>query len=134
MMQARFITTLGLAVVLAFGVAIAEDIDASKPLACKLSGSSQCNTEASCIDVTLAQIDLTEEFRIDFENRQLAAEAGGRTSPVGDIDVLDGVVVLQGHQNGRGWTIVIDRKTGFLSAALAETAGAFVISGSCTVD
>jgi hypothetical protein len=47
--------------------------------------------------------------------------------------VLDAVLVLQGCQNGRGWTMVIDRETGHLSTALADALGAFVLTGACTV-
>lgn len=114
--------------------ALAETLDGSKPITCKLDGSAQCDATASCIEVTLEQIDLADELRLDFQKQQIASKDAERTSPIDDVDVLDAVLVLQGHQAGRGWTIVIDRATGHLSAALAESAGAFVIAGECQAD
>jgi hypothetical protein len=42
------------------------------------------------------------------------------------------VLLIQGNRNGRGWTMVIDRVTGHLSAAVANADGAFVLAGACT--
>ena len=114
--------------------ASAPGLDGSQGLRCTLDGSAQCDADAACIPVTLEQIDLSGVLLVDFANSQLAAEGSDRTSPIDDVDVLDGVLVLQGHQNGRGWTMVIDRASGHLSAALAETAGAFVLAGECAAN
>lgn len=124
----------GLAVLLAAGTGSAENLDTTQALTCTLNGSSQCDAAAACIPVTLEQIDLSGTLLVDFANNRLTSEANDRTSPIDDVDVLDAVLVLQGHQAGRGWTIVIDRATGHLSAALAESAGAFVIAGECQAD
>jgi len=134
MIRSHLVHLILVATLCGSGAAAAESLDASKSLACKLDGSSQCDTEAACIAVTLDQIDLSDVILIDFANSRLAAREGERTSPIDDIDVLENVLVIQGHQNGRGWTMVIDRATGHLSAALAETAGAFVLAGECRPD
>jgi hypothetical protein len=134
MMKSKLACLIGLTALCVAGVSAAQGLDTSKPLACTLSGSAQCNAEAACIDVTVEEINLSKDFRVDFENALLASETDERTSPIDDIDALDGVLVLQGHQNGRGWTMVIDRASGRLSAALVETAGAFVLAGECRVD
>jgi hypothetical protein len=55
-------------------------------------------------------------------------------SPISTIESLDDVLVLQGHQNGRGWTAVVDRASGHLSASLASAEGAFVLAGGCTAE
>jgi hypothetical protein len=62
----------------------------------------------------------------------LTAQEPPRTSPIKAVEALDAVLVLQGHQNGRGWTMVIERATGHLSATLADAEGAFVLAGACT--
>ena len=134
MMRSNLALLIGIAMLLAASAAAAEGIDTSKQLTCKLNGSSQCDAAAACIAVTLDQIDLSDTILVDFANNRLASNAGERTSPIDDVDVLESVLVVQGHQNGRGWTMVIDRTSGHLSAALAETAGAFVLAGVCAAD
>jgi hypothetical protein len=110
----------------------AEALDGKAPLVCDFTEAAQCDGAAVCRDVTLEQIDLPPVIHVDFAASTLASEDGQRTSPIGAVEALDTALVLQGHQNGRGWTLVIDRATGQLSATLAEAEGALVVAGACT--
>jgi hypothetical protein len=47
------------------------------------------------------------------------------------MSVSDSVLIAQGNQNGRGWSMVIDRATGLMTGAITDTQGAFVLTGSC---
>jgi hypothetical protein len=128
-------TALVLAVVwILSGVAFAEARDASKPLRCAFAEAAECDPAATCADVTLEQIELPEEMRVDFAAKQLTSSDNQRSSPIHAVETLDDVLVLQGHQNGRGWTLVVDRASGHLSASLASAEGAFVLSGGCTAE
>jgi hypothetical protein len=112
----------------------AEGLDASTPLDCALAEAAQCDGVALCSDVTLEQIELPEEWRVDFAAKQISADGGQRTSPISAVESLDSALVVQGHQNGRGWTMVIERATGHLSASVADAEGVFVLAGACTAD
>ena len=116
------------------GVAFAEPLDASKPLVCSIAEVAACDGTATCSDTSLEQIDLPPLWRVDFAAKQLASPDGQRTSPIAALETLDAVLVLQGHQNGRGWTLVIDRASGHLSGSAADAEGAFVLAGSCTAE
>lgn len=128
--------SLGIVVLLAVAPAVAraEGLDASKPLLCSITEAAECDGVALCTDVTLEQIELPPLWRVDFAAKQLVSEDGRRTSPIGVLETLEAVLVLQGHQNGRGWTLVVERATGHLSASAADAAGAFVLAGSCTAE
>jgi hypothetical protein len=42
--------------------------------------------------------------------------------------------ISETHQaggNGRGWSLAIDRASGRMSGTIAETEGAFVVTGAC---
>jgi hypothetical protein len=119
--------------VLAFG-ARAQGVDATKPLRCALAEAAECDELAECSDVTLEQIELPGEWRIDFAAKQLVSTDGQRTSPIHAVEALAAVVVLQGHQQGRGWTMVLERATGHLSATIATVEGAFVLAGGCSAE
>jgi hypothetical protein len=119
---------------LAAGAARAEGLDASKPLTCSIAEAAECDGVAACTDVALEQIDLPPLWRVDFEAKQLASADGQRTSPIAAIETLDAALLLQGQQNGRGWTLVVERATGHLTASAADAEGAFVLAGSCTAD
>jgi hypothetical protein len=120
-----------LSLLLAFAVH-AESLAADKTLSCALAEAAHCDGVAECSDVTLEQIELPGAWRIDFAAKQLQSEDGQRTSPIGAIEVLEATLVLQGHQNGRGWTMVLERATGHLSATITDAEGVFVLAGACT--
>jgi len=129
----RSACSLGIALLaLAPGAARAETLDASKPLLCSISEAAECDGVAACTDVTPEQIDLPALWRVDFAGKQLSSQDGQRTSPIAALETQDAVLLLQGHQGGRGWTLVIERATGHLSASAADAEGAFALAGSCT--
>jgi hypothetical protein len=45
----------------------------------------------------------------------------------------DGRTILQGAENGRGWTMTIDPTTGDMSVAIAGDDIGFILFGVCTV-
>jgi hypothetical protein len=112
----------------------AEGLDTTKTLSCALAEAAQCDGVAQCSDVAVEELDLPPLWRVDFAARQLASADGQRTSPIAALETLDNVLVLQGHQNGRGWTLVIERATGHLSLSAADAEGAFVLAGACTAE
>lgn len=50
------------------------------------------------------------------------------------VEVGEAVLVVQGSQNGRGWSLVIDRTTGRMAASVADAEGGFVVAGSCAAE
>jgi hypothetical protein len=110
----------------------AEPLDASKPLDCAVAEAAECDGVAQCSEVAVSELEVPEVVRVDFEARQLASPDGARTSPIAAVETLETSLVLQGHQNGRGWTMVIERATGHLSATIADADGAIVLAGACT--
>jgi hypothetical protein len=122
---------VGLLLLLPIG-ASGEEIDGKVPLVCDLVDASLCDGVAACAGTEFAQVDMPSVYVVDFAARRLASEDGQRTSPIASQELLEAVLVLQGIQNGRGWTMVIDRATGHLSATIADVEGALVIAGACT--
>lgn len=112
----------------------AEPLGTERPLQCALAQAANCDEAASCDAVTLEQIAVPDSLRVDFAAGQLASADGTRTSPIASVEVLEPVLVLQGHQGGRGWTMVIDRTTGHLIATLADREGSFALAGGCRAE
>lgn len=109
-----------------------EPLDASKSMTCALTGASECSSSASCTEVQIEQLDLPETVRVDLPRKQLVSPEGDRTSPISTVETLAYVLVLQGSQEGRGWTMVIERETGLLAATIASADGSIVLAGGCT--
>jgi hypothetical protein len=128
----NLVILLGAAAFASSANAQAEGLDGSEPLVCDLVEAAQCGGVANCTDVTVEQIGLPPVWHVDFAASQVASTDAQRKSPIAAVEVLDAVLVLQGHQRGHGWTMVIERATGHLSVALAGAEGAFVLAGACT--
>jgi len=111
-----------------------EPLDAERPLACAIAQAAECDEAAQCDAVTLEQISVPTALRIDFAGKRIASADGERSSPIAAFEVLEPVLVLQGHQQGRGWTMVIDRASGHLIATLADREGAFTLTGGCRAE
>lgn len=109
----------------------AEGLDDSRPLQCSFAEAAQCDRSARCDVATLQEIGLPEVVRLDFGAKQLAAMGDQRTSPIAAVELQDTSLVVQGHQGGRGWLLVVERASGHMSATVADVEGAFVLSGAC---
>jgi hypothetical protein len=70
---------------------------------------------------------------INFEQKTIRDTSdSNRTSMIKHLERLDGHVVMQGVEHGRGWNIVIVEETGALSASTVGEGIGFVIFGACT--
>ena len=121
----------GAALVLAPAATRAASIDGSKPLVCDLVEAAQCDGAAKCTDVTPEQIDLPGPVHVDFAGKRLHSADAQRSSPIASVEPQDAQLLLQGSDGGRGWTMVIDRTSGHLSATVTDVEGVFVLAGAC---
>jgi hypothetical protein len=130
--RSNLVILLGAALLTFSANAQTEGLDGSEPLVCDLAEVAECDGIAKCTDVTIEQIGLPPVWHLDFAASQVASADAQRTSPIAAVELLDAVLVLQGHQSGHGWTMVIERATGHLSAAITGAEGAYVLAGACT--
>ena len=115
--------------------ALGGDFDGSRPLLCAPRDVVECDLSASCVRMPVSEAEVPSFIRIDFKKKQLASVSGPeRTSPFENTKQLEGATILQGAENGRAWSVVIDHATGLFSASIADTEGAFAILGACAPD
>lgn len=130
-MRVRFARLAAAFLLASAGEVAAAGFDGKTPLECAPAAASECDTSAECETVTLDEIGVPGPIRVDFKAKKLLSMDGQRSSPIRSVEVSDTVLILQGSQNGRGWSMAIDRASGAMSGTIAETAGAFVLSGAC---
>jgi hypothetical protein len=56
-----------------------------------------------------------------------------RTSQLKSVARVDGELILQGSENGRGWSATADEGTGRMAAAVVDNDHIFSLFGSCTI-
>lgn len=118
----------------AAGSADAVGFDGSKDFLCAPTDVAECDAAARCERVSPSEVDLPAFVRISVSKKQLSnIEPPERTTRIENVRSADGLTIMQGAENGRAWSLVVDQQTGKLSGSIADGAGAFVVFGACTL-
>jgi hypothetical protein len=117
------------------GLAGAAMFDGSQNLVCVPTDAIQCEGAGECARTEVEALNLPKFLHIDFKKKQLRGTAAGATeettSEIQNLEKLGDRTLLQGSQNGRGWSLSIDAITGDLTVAIADDDLAFVLFGVC---
>jgi hypothetical protein len=116
------------------GLALAAPFDGATPLLCAVQTVMECERSGQCVRVTTDEVDLPALLRVDVPKKMISAANGAiRTAEIRSAANLDGQLVLQGGQHGRGWSVVIMEASGRMSAAVVDSDAAFTVFGACAV-
>jgi hypothetical protein len=131
------ITTFGLAGCVLFGSALADDLTGVDRFICSAGSVSVCCDDGQCASGTAAEVGVPQFIEVDVVQKRVnttKASKLNRASPIENVKRANGQIVLQGVENGRAYSLAIQEKTGWLSAAVAvEDAGCGVTAfGWCT--
>lgn len=121
---------LAMVLCVAAAPAVAADFDGSKPLICSAIESHDCGVGSSCLKGLAEDINAPQFIRVDFAGKTLSAR--GRTTKMQRQVRGDGMLVIQGFENSRAFSITINEKSGQLVGAIAGNEEGFVIFGACT--
>ena len=113
----------------------ADDLTGSTRFLCSAVQATECFVGGECgIDLPW-NLNIPQFIEIDLESKMLsttAASGANRTTPIEHLESENGVIALQGSENGRGFTFVITEETGQLTVAIATTGEAVIVFGACT--
>jgi len=119
-----------------YSLAIA-GFDGSAPLLCAVMEAFECNLDQDCNEGNLEAMNIPQFVRIDFKDQKISTPEGSgekRESVIKNFARDNGMLIMQGIQNGRGWSIAVAEDTGKLTATSSGGMGGFVIFGACTLD
>jgi hypothetical protein len=92
---------------------------------------AECVAEGECRPGTAESENLPDFFKIDLKAKTVRAENKGRLSLIKRIDRGDGEIILYGSEAERSWVLMIQEKTGKMSAAVTGDGESFAIFGIC---
>jgi len=116
------------------GVSLATDFDGSEKLRCVPTDASECSGAGECKRVTVEEINIPRWITVDFKKKKLSgmdSDGEQEATAIENVRAADGQTILQGAENGRAWSIVIDQMTGDMTAAIAGDETGFVLFGVC---
>ena len=128
MRTALTMTTLLLS--LNFGAVNAESHGAHN-LICSPANTFKCDAHGASMRGDATDVKLDHFLKVDLKGKTITGTSSGRTSPIGSVTKIDGVTVLHGAQNARGWSATIADDTGDLTIAVASATESFTVFGAC---
>jgi hypothetical protein len=113
----------------------AGQFDGSVPLLCAVIQVVECGAGGECYPVQPEIAHIPRFLKINFKKKTISAtEESGRkeVTRIKNIERVNGKLILQGSENGRGWTMVISEETGEMSATVSGEEVGFVVFGATT--
>jgi hypothetical protein len=110
--------------------AVCADFDGSKALICSAIESHDCTVGNTCEKGLAEDINAPQFIRLDFTAKTMSAR--GRSTPMKNFARSEGMLVLQGFENKRAFSITISEQSGKLVGAIAADEAGYLIFGACT--
>jgi hypothetical protein len=109
--------------------------DGSKALLCSVTDTDQCEDDGACLDGDADDIRVPRFVRIDFSGKQVRVLDEGREeekTAIQSVTRQNGRTILQGVEEGRGWSLLISEETGDTTLTVSDDGFALSAFGSCT--
>jgi hypothetical protein len=113
----------------------AASFDGSVPLICALIEVFDCAVGADCQRGTPESVNLPQFVKLDFSGKTLSTTEdaqGKKVTPIKHVEQFGNNLMLQGGEEGRGWSLILAKEGGKMSATVADDGVGFVIFGACT--
>jgi len=117
------------------GGAAAGSFDGSRELVCAAMSTVECGYMADCTSGTAEDVDFPTFIRINVKKKTISAtEDFGRavTTEIKNIERSEGRLILQGFEEGRGWSLALSETTGKMVLTASGDQAGFVVFGACT--
>jgi hypothetical protein len=113
----------------------ADDLSGASDLLCTSVQATICYADGDCEIGAPWNWNVPQFIEIDLEQKTLStteASCENRATPIKSLEYSDGLIFLQGIENGRAFSFVIDEATGFASVAVARAGITVSVFGACT--
>jgi hypothetical protein len=134
MRRVKCLVTL-LAILSSSSFAMADDLTGAGQFLCSATTVSVCGELGECAGGPPWALNIPQFIEVDLEKRMLsttAASGQARSTPIKNLERADGMIAVQGFEQGRAFSFLIDQKTGFASIAVARDGLGVVVFAACT--
>jgi len=116
-------------------VALADNVSDSEQILCTAVQATVCYMEGDCEIGEPWSWNIPQFIEIDFEEKVLRttpASGENRQTPFKNIEREEGLIFLQGVEQGRAFSFTIEEETGLASIAVARSGVTVSVFGACT--
>jgi hypothetical protein len=115
--------------------AMAENLTGAEKILCAGIQATYCDTSGACEVGMPWQWNMPEFVEIDLEAKIVSTTQAAeriRQTPIRTLERGNGEIYLQGVENARAFSFVIDEATGVASIAIAADGMTISVFGACT--
>jgi hypothetical protein len=116
--------------------AFAAGLDGSRDLVCAAVNVVACAEGPGCVQGLAKNFELPEFMFVDMKAKVVRATAESPykdvDSPIKNSETTGSQLILQGVENGHGWSMSIDRSSGRMTTTLSGELVSYMIFGACT--
>jgi hypothetical protein len=116
-------------------VATADDLRGTDRFLCSVLEVTACAADVGCDELLPADLNMPQFVVVDLAGKKLATTAASgenRTTALQTIRRESGLVVVQGNEAGRAFSLLIDEATGRASFASAAESRSVTVFAACT--
>ncbi|KAA9131981.1 hypothetical protein F3N42_07355 [Marinihelvus fidelis] len=115
----------------------ADDVSGARHLLCATSDVHVCRPGEGCDWQSPEAVNVPRFIRVDTRSGEMSTTAASheqRVSTATSVTQQDGEIILQGVENRRSFSLVVDATTGTATFAAATRAQSVTVFGACTTD
>jgi len=115
--------------------AAADDLTGQQEFLCTAVQVNVCNDDGECSSDQPWNLNIPQFIEVSLKDKRLSttkASGEARSTPIKNMERGDGLIVLQGFENGRAFSFLITEKTGMLVVSVAREGKAVAVFGACT--
>ena len=121
--------------VAATGTAAAENVEGVNELICSTGQAQICFESNECYAATPWELSVPDFVLVDVKKKTISTTEGSgdkRSTVASRVERADGLILMQGIEDGRAFSFVIHESTGRLTAAIARDGFSVAVFGACT--
>jgi hypothetical protein len=126
---------IAIAGVLLGGLVQADNLDGVNEMICAPAQVQICIENDTCYAATPAELGVPDFVVIDIKKKTISTTKSSyqnRSSSFTSVIKDDGVIFLQGSEDQRAFSFVIDEATGRMTVAVARDGLSVIVFGACT--
>ena len=123
------------ALTLAASATLADNLKNADRLLCSTARIVVCFADGECMDMLPWEANVPQFLIVDAKKLMLSttkASGENRSTPIGTLQRDEGLIIFQGIEKGRAFSVVIDELTGILTAAVSRDGASVSVFGACT--
>ena len=109
-------------------------LDGKKALICSVNSVTACPDSGHCLQGQARAFDLPEFIAVDFAAKQVRTtkDSGDEAvSPIKNQENSRNQILLQGVENGHGWSMAIDTTHGRMTIGTTGADVSYILFGAC---